>query len=72
MYYIAEIQENADGTGAVLTYTETTRNGAFSKYHDILHYAAVSNVHLHSAVLMQNDGKYLARETFVHEVEENA
>lgn len=66
MYYILEIQEQNDGTAGTLIYKENTRNEALSKYYDILHYAAISSVPVHTAVLIENDGRYIARESFTH------
>jgi hypothetical protein len=74
MYYIVEIQENADGTGAMLTYTAPTENEAESKWHDILKYAAISTVYKHTAVIMDNVGRYKQRGSYTHyaqEVESN-
>ena len=72
MYIILEIQEQtAGGTPATITYIESTLNEAMSKYHDILHYAAVSELFRHSVVVMTTDGKYVARESYKHEVMDN-
>lgn len=66
MYYIIEIQEQADGTGAILTFTEPTENQALSKWHSVLTFASVSEVFCHSAVVLDSEGKHIARESYMH------
>ena len=67
MFIIIEIQEQTQGaTPNTISYTAETIDEAKSKFHYILHYAAVSGLYRHGAVLMQTDGKYLARESFEH------
>ena len=68
MFYILEIQEMADGQKAHLMKTAETKNEALSEYYNILHYAAISTNPIHTAVVMTSDGKYVARESFTHEV----
>ena len=72
MYIILEIQEETEGNVPnTITYTAETLNEAKSKYHYILHYAAVSELHRHGAVLMMTDGRYVANESYVHVSEVN-
>ncbi len=66
MYYIVETQENADCTASILTYTETNRNTALSKWHQILQYAAVSTVYVHSCVVLDSELRIIARESYTH------
>lgn len=67
MYIIIEIQEQTEGgTPNTISYTATTLDEAMSKYHYILHYAAVSELFRHGAVIMSTDGKYIARESYKH------
>lgn len=67
MYIILEIQEQTEGvTPNTITYTTETTDEAMSKYHYILHYAAVSNLFRHGAIVMTTDGKYIARECYRH------
>jgi len=66
MFYIIETQENADGTAGILTFTEQYKNNAISKWHDILHYAAVSSVYKHSCVVLDDSLKVIARESYLH------
>ena len=70
MFVILEIQEATEGaTPAMLTSTAETKDAALSKWHDILRFAAVSSLYRHTAIVMQTDGKYLARESYIHEPE---
>jgi len=66
MFYIIETQENKDGTAGILTFTEQYKNDAISKWHDILHYAAVSNVYRHSCIVLDSSLKTVARESYLH------
>ena len=71
MYYIVELQTLADGQAANLVYTAEEKNQALSKYHEILHYAAISGLPCHAAVVLENDGRQIAREAFVNNVPES-
>lgn len=72
MYIILEIQESTEGgTPNTITYTAETLNEAKSKFHYILHYAAVSELYRHGAVLMMTDGRYVANESYIHAIEVN-
>ena len=68
MFYIIEIQEQIDGTGAVVTpiKTATDQNNAMSKYHSTLASAAISPVYKHTVAVLDGSGQYLARETYTH------
>lgn len=66
MYYILEIQEQQNGSGSVLPYTATTKESALSKWHEILMYAAISSIYHHTALVVDAEGKYIARESFTH------
>lgn len=72
MFYIVEIQEQIDGTGAMLTYTASEKNAALSKWHEILRYAAISNVYIHGAMVITNEMKTIAKESYIHESQESA
>lgn len=54
MYFVIETQVN-NGTGSTLVTTHETRNEAESKFHQILQYAAVSNVEKHGAMVVTED-----------------
>ena len=68
MYYIVEIQDTPGTSAALLHYTEETRNAAMSKFHSIMSYAAISTIPYHTCVVMDEQGKYLARECYEHPV----
>ena len=70
MYIILEIQEATPGaTPATLTFVAETKEEAFSKWHEVLMYAAISTIYRHTAIIMTTDGKYLACEHYDHFVE---
>ena len=67
MFIILEIQESEYGvTPATLVFTAATKNEALSKWHEILKYAAVSSLYRHSAVVLDTEGKAIARESYEH------
>lgn len=68
MFIVIEIQKNETVSTIVNSYA--TRNEAENKYHTILAYAAISNVQVHSAVLLTDEGEYIKHECFEHEVTE--
>lgn len=45
---------------------ETNYLKACSKYHEILHYAAVSTVDIHSATILSEDGRIVANDGYRH------
>ena len=56
MFYIIEIQKNAEGQYAHLVYTAESQRQAESIYYDKLHFAAVSGLPLHAVVCLTEDG----------------
>lgn len=67
-YFVNEIQVMADGTGAGLITKHDSKNDALSKYHQVLMYAAKSELPVHSAVVFDEQGRTVAREAFVRNV----
>lgn len=56
-YIVIELQKNAEGQDLVsLVTNHNTRAEAESKYYSILAYAAVSNIPVHSAIIVSEDG----------------
>lgn len=51
MYFICEIQINAEGQGAYLMTIETSLDRAESKYYTILAAAAISGLPVHGAIV---------------------
>ena len=70
MYAVLEMQKTGE-TLSVITTTFEDRQTAESKFHQVLQYAAVSNVPIHSAAIMSEDGSLLKRESFRHTVVES-
>ena len=67
MYTVVELQTNKDKQTGVLTYTYDTEAEATSKYHLIMSSAAVSNVAVHGAVIMDDHCTPIRFEAFEHE-----
>lgn len=70
MFIIIELQTTKGQTANIVT-TRETKDEAMSAYHSILAAAAISNVEYHTAVVMDEQGRYLARECYVH-LQDNA
>ena len=67
IYIIIEIQKSNDGTVAVVppaTYDNVAQ--AEQAYHTALAYAAVSNVDVHSVVMLKDNGDLVKKETYYH------
>jgi len=69
MYIIIELQTTGGQTANIVT-TKATKEEAMSVYHTILASASISSVEYHTAVVMDEEGRYLARECYQHEVTE--
>ena len=67
MYIIVELQTTNGKTANIVT-TKDTLNEAMSAYHMILASASISSVEYHTAVVMDVEGRYLARECYQHKV----
>ena len=65
MYIVIEMQTNGTKT-ATITNAYTDKNTAYQKYHMILAAAAVSQVEVHTAIIINEYGITEARETFEH------
>ena len=63
---IIEIQHSNDGTTSTICTTHVDRSEAEQKYHQVLAAAAVSAVNVHSAVMLDDDGCSVKRETYYH------
>lgn len=64
-YLVVEIQKNE--TISSLTFAYEERNEAISKYHSILAAASVSDVPVHSAVILTEEGNAIKSESYNHE-----
>ena len=58
MFYIIEIQKNAQGQYAHIVETAETQRAAESTYYSKLSYAAQSNLPLHSVAIITEDGDH--------------
>lgn len=67
---ILEIQHSNDGTTATIVTVKANRNEAEQLYHNTLAYAAVSEINVHSVVMLTDDGYTNKKETYYHNAEE--
>ena len=63
-YVVIEIQTANNGTVSVLSTAYNTRNEAESKYHTVLAAAALSDLPVHSAVLLDNFGGVMNNQSY--------
>ena len=68
MFAVIEIQKNGAAATPITTLF-TDKDQAYSKYHQVLAAAAVSDVPEHSAILVSEEGNYMLHEKFIHEGE---
>ena len=65
MYIILEIQTDAQGTVTILPEVKKeTRREADSVYHSMLAAAALSQLPVHSAVILTNDGRLISAQSY--------
>ena len=65
MFIVIELQKSGDTLGH-LEFVFTDYNQALNKYHTVLAAAAVSNVSVHSAALLDDTGAVMKNECFIH------
>jgi hypothetical protein len=63
---IIEIQHSNDGTNATIVNSYKDQATAEQKYHTVLAAAAVSNVDVHSAVMLDDMGNHIKGESYYH------
>ena len=68
MFIVLEVQCVND-TVNVLSNTYNVRETAEQKYHSVLSYAAVSDIEVHSAILLTHTGDVIKKETYTHSQE---
>lgn len=66
MYIVIELQKNAEGQVANLVTAYNTLAEAESKYHSILASAAISDIPVHSAVILSEEGFPVANKCYKH------
>lgn len=65
MYIIIELQTTNEQTANIVQ-TKATKEEAMSVYHQILAAAAISSVEYHTAIVVDKEGRYIARECYKH------
>ena len=71
MYIVMEFwEETPEVAIQTVNYIKSTKTEAMSSYHYILHQATVSSHYKHGAVCLDDEGRTIAREFYLHE--ENA
>lgn len=68
MYVAVELVTKQDGTFTVSTFKKETRDEAEKAYHSILAVAATSTNPIHSAVILNPEGKLLRTECYKHDI----
>lgn len=69
MFIVLEVQKSDVVTTLVSTFDD--RDQAEQKYHTILSYAAVSDLAIHSAVMLTEEGYFIKSEHYEHQAEES-
>lgn len=65
-FLVEEIQTFADGTVSILPYSYDTRAEAEHQFYTLLAAAVISDLPLHTVVLMTNAGQLLDRKVYNH------
>jgi len=65
-YLVIEIQVSDSGAVGNFVWSFGDINAAYSQYHTVLASAAVSNIPIHSAVIMNETGFCIKHESFDH------
>ena len=66
MFIVIELQKNENGTVANIVTEHSTQAEAESKYHAVLSAAAVSEIPVHSAVIVSEEGFPLMHQCYKH------
>ena len=66
MYIVIELQKNAEGVVSNLVTSHNTLAEAESKYHAILAAAAVSQIPVHSAIIVSEEGFPVMHQCYKH------
>ena len=65
-YIVLELQTSGDNVSTIINQYDTLHQ-AESAYHQILTYAAISEVEYHGAILMNSQGSVYKNECYYHE-----
>lgn len=68
-YIVLEIQTDVNDNVATIINSYSTREAAESRYHEVLMYAALSALPVHSAALIDNNGMFIKNERFIHDTD---
>lgn len=68
-YVIVELQDMESQVANLVTAYESV-NQAEQKYHQVLSAAAVSQVPVHSAIMLNSEGQYIKSEAYDHRTQE--
>lgn len=68
MFTVIELQTINGVTSSIVT-NHSSENEAYQKYHQILSFAAVSEVDIHSACVLNEYGNVLKNEFYIHKEE---
>ena len=71
MFIVIELQTNDSGELGNLVWSFDKKEEAESKYYSVLSAAAMSNVPVHSAVVLDEQGSLINSHVFFHKTEEN-
>lgn len=66
MFVVIELQRTGENTLGTIVTTHIERNDAEQKYHQILAAAAISEIDIHSAVMLNENGQRIKGETYRH------
>ena len=69
MFITIELQTNTDGTVSTIVTTHNTLADAQNKFYTICAFAVLSELPIHSAVILDPGGVLIASESFQHELE---
>ena len=67
MYLVMELQKNEDGHVSNIVTEHETLPQAESKYHAVLSAAAVSDIPIHSAILVSEEGFPVKNQCYKHQ-----
>ena len=66
MYIVIELQKNAEGHVSNIVTEHNTQEEAESKFYSIMAFAAVSEIPVHSATILREDGHPVMYKSYTH------
>lgn len=64
-YLVIEIQKTGDSVANIVNQRDDYQH-AKSTFYQILASAAISEIHVHSAIILSDEGEFIQKETFYH------